>query len=66
MASMSSKEPVGVVPAVATTAMTCRPSARRASRVSVSAGTSMRKSRDGTTTAWSVPMPSSPTARATP
>ena len=63
--SRSSNEPVAVEPAVATTAMTFRPRAGCRSSSASSASTSIRKPREGTATALSVPRPSSPTARAT-
>ena len=65
MASRSSNEPVAVDPAVATTAITVRPSAASRSSVASSASTSIRKPLDGTATALSDPSPIAPAARAT-
>jgi hypothetical protein len=63
MACRSSKVPVAVEPAVATTAITARPLAASSSSVRRSAGTLMPCRSDGTTTTARIPSPSSATAR---
>ena len=63
--SRSSNDPVAVEPAVATTAITVRPSLRTLSSTAGSAAASIRQSRDGTTTTLRMPSPISPTARDT-
>jgi hypothetical protein len=65
MRARSSNDPVAVLPAVATTAITGVPARASSSSRAASAPASIRQSREGIVTARRIPSPSSATARVT-